>query len=69
MISRVLERTGATVWARVEMYKAVAQLVLIYGSKSWVVNREMLKVLMKFHHWEAQRITGVMEKCGAGGEW
>ena len=44
------------------MYKAVSQLVLLYGRKSWVVNREMFKVLEGFHHRAAQRITGMPEK-------
>ena len=34
MIARVLEMMGATVRAREEMYKAVAQLVLLYVSES-----------------------------------
>ena len=38
MIVRVTESTGATVRAFVEMYKAVAQLVLLYRSESLVVN-------------------------------
>ena len=29
----------------------------------------MLKVLEGFHHRAARRITGMMEKCGEGGEW
>ena len=51
IIVRFLERTGAMVQARGEMYKAVAQSVLLYRSESWVVNGEILKVLMSFHHW------------------
>ena len=39
------------VQARGEMYKAVAQSVLLYRSESWVVNGEILMVLMSFHHW------------------
>ena len=69
MIARVLEMMGATVRARVEMYKAVAQSVLLYGSKIVVVTREMLKVSMVFHNRAAQRITGMPEKCGIGREW
>ena len=38
MIARLLEKMGATVRARAEIYKAVDQLVLLYGSESWVVN-------------------------------
>ena len=34
VITRVLERTGATVRAWGAMYKAVAQLLLLYGIKS-----------------------------------
>ena len=66
---RVLERTGATVRARGAMYKAVKQSVLLYDSKIWVVNEDMLKVLTVFHHWASQRITGMTAKCGTGGEW
>ena len=69
MVARVLERTGAMVQARGAMYKVVAQSVLLYGSKSWVVTREMLKVLTGFHHLAARCITGMTEKRGAGGDW
>ena len=60
---------GATVQARGAMYKAVAQSVLLYSSKSWVVSGYMLKVLEGFHHRSASRITGITAKQGAGGEW
>ena len=48
MIERILERTGATVRSRGAMYKAVAQSVLLYGSKRWVLTGEMFKVLEGF---------------------
>ena len=44
------------------MYTAVAQSVLLYGSEIWLVTRDILKVLMAFHHWAARRITGMTEK-------
>ena len=50
MVVRVIERMGATVRDHGMMYKAVAQLVLLYGSESWVVTGEMLKVLERFRH-------------------
>ena len=50
MVARVLERKGATLQARGAMYKVVAQSVLFYGSKIWVVTREVLKVLEGFRH-------------------
>ena len=37
--------------------------------ESWVVTREMIKVLTGFHHWAARRIIGMTKICGAGGEW
>ena len=43
--------------------------MLLYGSKSSVVTRYMLKVLTAFHHQAARRITGIMAKRGAEGEW
>ena len=58
-----------SVLARGAMYKAVVQLVQLYGSKSWVVTGEMLKFLTAFHHRATQQITEMMTKRGAGGEW
>ena len=69
MAARVLERMGTTVRVRVEMYRAVAQLVLFYSSKIWVVTRGILKVLEGLHHRAARQITGMTAKRGAGGEW
>ena len=69
MVAKVLERTGATVRARVAMFKAVVQPVLLYGRERWLVAGEILKVLEGFHHRAAQQITGMMEKSGVGGEW
>ena len=69
MIARVLERTGSTVQVQGAMYKAVAQSVLLYGSESWVVTGEMLKVLTEFHHRASRRITGMTAKRGADGWW
>ena len=69
MVAKVLENMGATVRYWGEMYKAVAQSVLLYGSERWVVTGGILKVLDGFHHREARRITGVTEKRGASGYW
>ena len=69
MVARILERTGARAQAWVDMYMSVAQLVLLYVSESWVVTREILKVLKVFHHQEAQWITGMKAKRGTCREW
>ena len=63
MISKVLMKMGAMGRARGVLYTAVAQTVLQYGSNSWVVTGEMLKVLEGFHHWAACRITGITDWC------
>ena len=68
MLVRVLERTGATVRAQGSMYKAVVQLVILYGIEIWVLNREMLKILEGFHHQVERRITRMTEKSGTGRE-
>ena len=64
----MLEKTGATVQARGMMYKAVAQSVLLYESKIWVVMGDMIKVLEGFHHRAARRITGMTAIHGTGRE-
>ena len=67
MIVRVLDNTGATVRSQGMMYKVVAQLVLLYGSQSWVVMGYMLKVLEGFHHRAEMWITGTMATYEVGG--
>ena len=51
------------------MYKAVEKSVLLYGSESWMVTGEMLKVLAGFNHREARQITGMTKKRVADGEY
>ena len=63
---RVLSKIGSTVQERWAMYKKMAQSLLLYVSESWVVTRDVLKVLTAFHHWVARPIMGMMEKRGVG---
>ena len=69
MVDMVLKRMGATVCYRGAIYKSVEQFVLLYGIKTWVVTREMLKVLKGFHHLAARWITVLTAKIRAGVEW
>ena len=48
IVGKVVSKTGSTVQDRGVLYKAVIQLVLLYGSESWVVMGEMLNVLEGF---------------------
>ena len=44
------------------VYKVVVQMVLLYGSDSWVVTEAMLNVLEGFHHRVAQKIAGISDQ-------
>ena len=60
MVGKVVTNTVETVRARGMLQKAVVQSVLLYGSKSWVVTGDMIKVLDGFHNRVARMSTGVM---------
>ena len=68
MIVRVLSKIGSTVQERWAMYKKMAQSLLLYVSESWVVTWDMCKVLEGFHHRAEWEMTGMTDKCEAGGE-
>ena len=69
MMAKVSMMAGAMVRARAMLYKVVAQTVLLYGSKIWVVMGEMLKVMEGFHHQVSRRISGNMDWRTDEGEW
>ena len=62
-------KTGAKLQARGVMYKTAIQLVLLYGSESWMVTGAMLKVLEGFHLRLARRIAEITAWSTTGGEW
>ena len=59
MVGKVVVKTVATVQDKVMLYKAVVQLVFLYGSDSWVLTGDMLKVLEVFHNHITGRIAGM----------
>ena len=69
MILKVLTKMGVMVQAHGMLYKAVAQMVLLYGSESWVVTGAILKVLEGFHHKTAWRTAGMTDWRAEDGEW
>ena len=69
MVSKVLDKEGASMRCRGLFYKAVVQSVLLYGCETWVVTDSMVKVLEGFHHRVARRITGRMARRLPSGEW
>ena len=50
MVAKVLGKTGAPIKDRTMIYKAVVQLVLLYGSEIWLVKYVTMTVLEGFHH-------------------
>ena len=45
-----MEKTGKPIKAHAIMYKAAVQVVLMCGSKIWLVKNAMMTVLEVFHH-------------------
>jgi hypothetical protein len=69
MVSRVLERDGASPKAMGMFYKAVVQAVLLYGCETWTLTNPMIKALEGFHHRVARRITHMIPVHQANGQW
>ena len=57
-LTRILSREGADAWILGQIYLAVLQLVMIYGSETWVLTPRMKIFLGGFHHRVARRMTG-----------
>ena len=51
------------------LYKAIVQLVLPYGSKSWVLTGDMLRLLEGLNHRSSRRITGMTAHRMTSREW
>ena len=68
-MGKVGKKTGAAVWLQEGFYKEIVQLVFLYGSNSWVVKGDMLKLLEGFHHWSDIRIKGMIVQCTVSGDW
>ena len=65
IISKLLTKTGAKVWARRMTYKAVVQIMLLYGRKFWFFMGEMLNILEGFRHQAVRRVESMTAKCVA----
>ena len=55
----MVAKAGVTVWEREIMYKALVQMVLLYGSDIWAVTDATLELLEVFHHRVDHRIAGM----------
>jgi hypothetical protein len=57
-IARILTIDGASPRVMGYFYKAIIQIVLLYGSESWTLTGRMIGRLRSFHHRVAGYITG-----------
>ena len=65
MARRMLARQGADARISGNLYKAVVQSILLYGSETWVLTTPMVKVLAGFHHRVIRQIAGMLPKYDA----
>ena len=68
-LSRVLGREGASTKVSGNLYKAVAQSVLLFRAKTWVLTQRMEKSLGSFQSRVARRLTGKQPRCQTDGSW
>ena len=64
MVEKVLGNREEPIKAYEMMYKAVAYVVLLYGSDIWVATDAMMTVLEGFHHSIVRRIAGMTARRG-----
>ena len=56
-------------WTLVQIYSAVVQSVLLYGSDIWVMTPRIRRLLGGFHHRVARRLTGRKYQISKNGVW
>ena len=65
----VLSREGADACTSGQIYLAVVQLIILYGSETWVMTPRIGRVLGKFYHRMAHRLTGRQPRQGRDRVW
>ena len=68
-LPRYLSREGADARNSGQIYLAVLQLVILYGSETRVLTPRMKRVVGRFHHRVANRLTGRQLWRGRDGGW
>ena len=68
-LTRMLIREGADSRTLVQIYLAVVQSVLLYGSETWVLTPRMQRVLGGFPHRAAHRLTVRQPRKWRDGSW
>ena len=68
-LTHILIREGADAQTSGQIYLAVVQSVLMYGSETWVLTPRMKRVFGGFHHRVDLRLTGRQPWKGRDGGW
>ena len=67
-LSHILSREGADKRVSGNFFKAVVQVVLLFGAETWVLTPRIGRALESFLHGSARRITGRQPRRGGGGQ-
>ena len=62
-MKKLLTNAGESVRAQAIIYKAMVQMVLLYGSERWVFMVTVLEVIEGFRHRVARQITVNTDQC------
>ena len=68
-LSRILSREGADPNVSGHIFKAVTQVVLLFGAETRVLTPRMERALSSFQHRVAQPLTGRQPRRQGGGSW
>ena len=68
-IGRILSKKGASPKAMGTFYKTIVQSVLLYGSETWTISKQMMKILRSFHRRCGRFIMGKHIWQDSNGEW
>ena len=68
-LTQVFIREGEYAWTLVQIYLAVVQSVLLYGSDTWVATPPIGRVLGRFHHKVTHSMTGGGNRIGRDRIW
>jgi hypothetical protein len=67
--SRLLRRQKANRWAMSTFYKVIVASVLLYGSESWVISKDLMRELRSFHHRCARHVVRRHIRLEEDGTW
>ena len=67
--SRLLRREKVNRWAMSTFYKVIIMSVLLYGSESWVISKDLMRELKSFYHRCARHVVRRHIRLEEDGTW